>query len=63
MKKDYDSTPVYYCAECKSLYILRSKIGRGNVDYCGKCGNTAIVKTDINKYLKLFGDGKQGNES
>lgn len=60
MKAFYDKLPVYYCADCKSLYILRSAIGRSSISYCGKCGNTAVVKTDIHKYLKMLENAGKG---
>lgn len=59
MDKGYNQLPVYYCAECRSLHILRTQMGRGSLSYCGKCGNTAIVKTDIFNYLKLLENGRR----
>jgi hypothetical protein len=43
---------VFYCEHCFSLKIIM--IPRTVNCYCGECGNTDIVETDINLWEELY---------
>ena len=55
---DYNALPVYYCASCLSLKIMRVP----NMDdacYCEECGNTHVEETGIHQWEELY-KGKYG---
>lgn len=48
-KEEYNSIPVMYCKQCRSLKIMQS-----DYDYCDQCGCTDIEETDINTWENLY---------
>lgn len=55
-KSEYDKEPVLYCSTCLSLRVVATQDG---IDYCDKCGSTAIESAGIEewneKYVKRYG--------
>lgn len=49
-KDDYNNMPVYCCKNCGDLEIIRDNVA----DYCGKCGQTIIVKTSIQAWNNWY---------
>lgn len=47
---EYNSEPVYYCANCLSLGIVEE----GGVEYCKECGSLAVCSTSIENWEYLY---------
>lgn len=52
-KEAIDKIPVYYCAGCLSLHVLRG-ISDEIPAFCGKCYSANILNTDIHTWRELY---------
>lgn len=50
--KEYDEEPVAYCKRCYSLNVRHDD--DMNIDYCGDCGGTEILETDIWNWEEMY---------